>query len=67
LENSKPIKIIEYCSVYNEKYNPYDYFEGERKILKNEYFGMSCECYEDPKRVCYHTNMNVDKYFLKIM
>ena len=45
-ENSKPVKIVDYCSFINEKYNPYDVTEGDKpyKINKNEFFGVQCDC-----------------------
>ncbi len=42
VENAKPVKFVDFCSTFNEKYNPYDLIEGskEYKLEKNEFFGI---------------------------
>ncbi len=42
LPNSKPIKIVDFCSHYNEKYTVYDNYDerGEKRITKNEFLGI---------------------------
>ena len=44
--NSKPVKIVDYCSFVNEKYNPFDITDGDKqyKITKNGFFGIQCDC-----------------------
>ena len=66
-ENAKPIKIVEICGIYNKKYDPYDNEEGEKEIQINEYLGILCDCYDDPKKICSHSSMNTDSYFIKFM
>lgn len=65
--NAKPIKIVQRCGSYNEKYFIYDNHSGERESLQNEYFGISCECVDDPKQSCFHGDMNHDKYLFRLM
>ncbi len=45
-KNAKPVKIVDFCSHFNEKYNPYDKTEGDKefKFLKNDFFGIQCDC-----------------------
>lgn len=57
--NSKPIKFVDFCSVYNEKYNIYDNHKGVREIEKNEFFGISCDCVDSGKfEICNHAFIN---------
>lgn len=61
LPNSKPIKAIEYCSIYNNKESIYDGFNDiMRRMEKVEYIGLPCECLSgsDENRIagelCHH-------------
>ena len=48
--NGKPINFVENCSTYKRRTSVYDDdkkadgSEGERKVLKNAYFGINCDC-----------------------
>lgn len=45
-KNAKPVKIIDYCSRYNQKENIYDEkIDGQNEITKNEFIGINCECF----------------------
>ena len=66
-ENSKAMKIIDICSTYNVKDDPWDNSWGEREINKNEFFGIECECQNDDSPYeCDHANIMADKYVLKV-
>ena len=69
-KNSKPVKIVDYCSKYNEKYNIYDDNETDQefKITKNEFFGMKCDCFEDnTAENCNHSSILQDSYLLDVI
>ena len=69
-KNSKPVKIIDYCSSYKEKYNIYDQMEDnkEYKMTQNEFFGIKCECFEDntPDK-CNHASIMQDSHVVEII
>ena len=50
-KNAKPVKIVDYCSVFNEKYTPYDqtFSDQEFQITRNEFFGIQCDCQTSKK------------------
>jgi len=55
IENLNPVKIVEYCSTYNNRSTVYDEMNANEsyKITKNEYIGLGCTCMTgtDEKRV----------------
>lgn len=81
-DNNYPVKIVEYCSVYNVDANVYDTMEplGPSKMTKNDFFGLECDCMlhsTDPieKKCdysnCVHSpmvnNLQVVKFVMKIL
>ena len=66
--HAKPVKIIDLCSTYNEKYNIYDLKEKnkEYKINKNEFIGNLCDSFHEqvPKQ-SNHAVMPRDTFFMK--
>ena len=64
----KPIKIIDVCSIYNNKKNIYDNYNknSSYKILKNEFIGINCEDIDKaiPSSGS-HANMIHDKFFME--
>lgn len=67
-KNSKPIKIIDVCSIYNQRNSIYDKTDenSEFEINKNEFIGMNCEDFDKkiPDSAC-HSKMISDKYFIE--
>ena len=67
--NAKPVKIVDFCSVYNVKNDPYDEVDdkGRKVITKNEFFGSTCECIQSKNADnCKHSYMINDKEYLKL-
>lgn len=67
-QDAKPVKIVDYCSSFNEKYNPFDETESgsEFKINKNEFLGIQCDCMTSNKfQPCYHAAIINDSYVIK--
>ena len=70
IENSYPVKIVDYCGVHNEKYDLWDNIEDKENwnFSKNEFLGINCECNEDDTPAkCQHSQSFNDKYALKII
>ena len=69
-KNAKPVKIIDICSNYNEKYFVYDKndINQEFEITKNEFFGINCDCMFDKDTTnCSHGLLISDSYWIKIV
>lgn len=64
--NAKPIRLVEYCSSYNTGGTPYDStpFDSEWTFTKNEYYGIPCDCIEDPSVGCLHSNLIQDTHVI---
>ena len=65
--NAKPIKIIDVCSIYNQRNTVYDEndFDKEFKINKNEFIGMNCEDFDkEIPRSAVHARLISDKYWI---
>ena len=66
--NAKPVKIIDFCSTYNEKYNIYDEKENnkEYKVNKNEFIDNLFDSFYEPISTnSNHGNMVTDSFFMK--
>ena len=66
----KPVKIIDLCSSYKEKYTVYDTVDNNKEfeITKNEFFGIYCDCMESKStKDCGHSRMVHDSYVLKLL
>lgn len=69
-QHSNPVKIVDLCSIYKEKYEPFDdfYSSGEKKMNKNEFFGISCDCIESDSPVkCNHGLMIQDTSIIRLL
>lgn len=69
-EDAKPIKMIEVCSGYNVKRNPYDSkdSQGVNKMDKIEYQGLPCDCRQGKtERHCTHINMLFNPDLIEFM
>ena len=70
VQGAKPVKIIDFCSVYKVRDNPYDFKNetDELHITKNEFIGSNCECLleKDPSK-CNHAKMISDKFAVDFM
>ena len=69
-KNAKPIKIVDLCSNFNEKYTIYDTLDNnkEYEIEKNEFFGINCDCMvSNSVKDCGHARMVHDSYILKLL
>ena len=67
-KNAKPVKIIDVCSNYNEKYFVYDKNDSneEFEVTKNEFFGINCDCMlDDNPTNCSHGLLVSDSYLIK--
>jgi len=68
--NAKPVKFMEYCSVYNNSLNFYDSYNGTMRTFTNaDYNGLECICTDmmpDPTE-CEHSCLINDKYFINLM
>jgi len=44
--NSKPVKFIEYCSIYNQATNIYDTVGDNNRntFVSSDYSGLNCDC-----------------------
>lgn len=64
-KHAQPVKLIDFCSTYNVKYNVYDR-EDEKTgndITKNEFIGINCDCMKQKSAEnCNHPNIMVDSY-----
>ena len=66
--NAKPVKIIDLCSTYNEKYNIYDKKDKDKEfeINKNEFIGNMCDSFhEEVPSLSNHASMVKDSFFMK--
>ena len=69
-ENARPVKIIDFCSTYNIKYDIYDEVIGPEggHLKKNEFMGIYCECINKPSASqCTHQNIVQDAEVLKLV
>lgn len=67
--NAKPVKIIDVCSEYNEKYTIYDKYKpnSEYEFTKNEFIGMNCDSFnEEVPSKSTHSVMITDTYFMRL-
>ena len=67
--NAHPVKILELCSIHNQKQSLYDEKDsnGVKSFKTNEYVGLSCECENDSTLAnCEHQYLNIDNGFLTI-
>ena len=67
-ENSYPVKLIDVCNRFKEKYSIWDNVDSGKdyKVLKNEFFGISCDCMsEESPEKCSHTMMPTDTRVIK--
>ena len=57
--NSKPVKIVDICSEFNVKTEPYDSMtkDGRKAMSKVEYQGLPCDCSEGKDRHCDHASL----------
>lgn len=65
-----PVKIVDFCSVYNVKYSPFDgeNTEGEKVHIKNDFFGISCNCISSSSPLkCNHSMMIQDDSALELI
>ena len=68
--NAKPVKIVDYCSLYNQRLTPYDgqNASGESIIKKNEFIGLDCDCISSPdSSLCGHDGMVLENHMLKFL
>lgn len=68
--NAKPVKIVDFCSVYKQRNNPYDFKNelGELFMTKNEFFGSNCECIKSKDPVdCNHGTLISDKFLAEFV
>lgn len=69
-EGAMPLKIIDFCSIYNEKYNPFDgtNAQGENIICQNDFFGISCSCINSQNPLkCNHGLMVQDNSIFELI
>lgn len=60
-DGSEPVKIVNWCSRYNQKNNIYDK-EG------NEFMGLKCKCMDTGKyENCNHSNILSDDYVIEFI
>jgi len=56
--NAKPVKIVQMCSSKNNRMDPYDEETSDgKKMNKNEYQGIECNCSQDKVKECTHDSM----------
>lgn len=69
-ENAKPVKFVDFCSRFNEKYSPYDKMNGDEEYMieKNEYFGIDCDCFNAKNsKECNHSKSIGDSSLIKFI
>eukprot|EP01017_Pseudomicrothorax_dubius_P027256 TRINITY_DN3115_c0_g1_i2.p1 TRINITY_DN3115_c0_g1~~TRINITY_DN3115_c0_g1_i2.p1 ORF type:complete len:371 (+),score=92.92 TRINITY_DN3115_c0_g1_i2:65-1177(+) len=44
VENAKPVKVLEFCSSYNQRGSFYDAEASPKSVNANEYIGVGCAC-----------------------
>lgn len=70
LPNSKPVKLIEYCSQYASDKSFYETTSsnGEKIYTKNSYHGISCECENNKDSdKCTHPCFINDKFVIETL
>ena len=72
VNQSKPIKIVEFCSSYNQKDSLWDTYDenGTNYMNTTEYVGATCDCWESlpgSGSDCTHTNIVGDPWFIDII
>jgi len=75
IENVNPVKVVEYCSIYNNRDTVYDQMNPNEsfKMTKNEYIGLMCSCMTgtdaDPVQGggCDHSDSIEDAYFVSFI
>lgn len=70
LIEAKPIKFIDFCSIYKPRTSPYDVIsESQEKVItKNEFFGIACDCMNKPTpNECNHAMMISDSNVINII
>lgn len=67
--NAKPIKIVEYCSHFNQKSNVWDAEDNTGATMMNstEYMGSECGCTLDPKLTCDHAGLLIDNHLVELI
>ncbi len=73
--NPKPVKFVEFCSIYNNKVTIYDKIEENEtyQVNRNEYIGIKCDCMSDKnsKRIdgdeCNHSVAVSDSNFVRLL
>jgi len=75
ITNPQPVKIVEFCSTFNNRSTIYDSLNVDSKfeVTKNEYIGLACDCLTgtDEKPVdgsdCTHSVAISDSYFVRFL
>lgn len=70
VNGAHPVKIVDFCSTYNVKYDVYDTdgADGGAEIKKNEFMGIYCDCMKQKNSTqCQHFNIVHDKEVLKLL
>lgn len=70
VEGAQPVKFADFCSLYDQKYNPYDGFNdyGEKEFVSNEFFGISCDCIANKTADnCEHSVMIEDSKLFRLV
>ena len=68
--NAKPVKVIDVCSLYNQRPTPYDgqNKNGEAVIKKNEFIGLDCNCIAQANSSnCDHSKMLNDNHLIDFL
>ena len=75
VQNAKPVKTVEICSIYNNKEDIYD-FKSEEKpysVQNNEYIGLKCDCFVEKNdhpvlgQNCDHSDILNDSKFVSFI
>jgi len=69
--NSRPVKFIEYCSVYNQITHIYDFIDDNNRnsFTESDYSGLNCDCNTLDSNVfdCEHSCVIMDSNFVALM
>lgn len=69
-KGAQPVKFVDFCSIYKNRYDPYDEINefGEKIISENGFFGISCDCIKDKTPgSCNHGVMIKESNLLKLL
>ena len=69
VEGAKPSLLVDLCSSFNQRSDPFDTIEstGHRKVSQNGYVGLECGCDQGHVDRCTHSQIMINENFINFV